>query len=152
VRGLLDFQVLGTQPEEVSHHTLIAICDNRMTLPLAPFARPQGVALRSDAKVFERKAAFARIERAAAARKRPPEKQEQEAKKGNGSGFGGGHDPLIIGLFQKLPPPEADWPVAGRVKWLQTAANIFDLLYKRDGGGIAITTARADRSPRPHDE
>jgi hypothetical protein len=82
----------------------------------------------------------------------PAEKQEQESKKGgNGSGFGGDHDPLIIGLFQKLPPPEADWPVAGRVKWLQTAANIFDLLYKGDGGRISITSARADRSPRPQD-
>jgi hypothetical protein len=46
----------------------------------------------------------------------------------------------------------ADRPVTARVKWLQTAANIFDLLYKGDGGGIAITTARADRSPRPHDQ
>jgi hypothetical protein len=31
------------------------------------------------------------------------------------------------------------------------AANIFDLLYKSDGGGIVVSAARADRSPRPHD-
>jgi hypothetical protein len=26
-----------------------------------------------------------------------------------------------------------EWPVHDRVKWLQTAANIFDLIYKGDG-------------------
>jgi hypothetical protein len=36
-----------------------------------------------------------------------------------------------------------------RKKWLQTAAHIFDLIYKGDGGGIEIILARADRSPRP---
>jgi len=50
-----------------------------------------------------------------------------------------------------MPPPEADWPATGRLKWLQTAANIFDLLYKGDGG-VTVALARADRSPRPHDE
>src|SRR5262249_53437932 len=34
------------------------------------------------------------------------------------------------GLLKTLPEPETDWPSAGRVKWLQTAANIFDLIYK----------------------
>jgi hypothetical protein len=29
--------------------------------------------------------------------------------------------------------------------------NIFDLIYKGDGGGIVVSAARADRSPRPHD-
>lgn len=63
----------------------------------------------------------------------------------------GDHDPLIVGLFQKLPEPEADWPATARLKWLQTAANVFDLLYKGDGG-IVVSLARADRSPRAHDE
>ncbi|AMN43231.1 hypothetical protein [Rhodoplanes sp. Z2-YC6860] len=84
----------------------------------------------------------------------PPadEPQDEKKKGGNGGGFDG-HDPLIIGLFQKLPEPEADWPVAARLKWLQTAANIFDLLYKGDGGGISMSAARAERSPRPqHDD
>ena len=63
-----------------------------------------------------------------------------------------GHDPLILGLFRKLPEPEADWPAAGHLKWLQTAANIFDLLYTVDGGGIVVSLARAERSPRPHDD
>jgi hypothetical protein len=29
-------------------------------------------------------------------------------------------------------------------KWLQTASNVFDLLYTGDGGGIAVTAARAE--------
>ena len=69
---------------------------------------------------------------------------------GGGGGDIGGHDPLILGLFRKLPEPEADWPAAARLKWLQTGANIFDLVYKGEGG-IVVSLARADRSPR-HDD
>lgn len=58
---------------------------------------------------------------------------------------------FIRGLLVTLPGPESDWPSAARVKWLQTAANIFDLIYQGEGGGIAVSAARADRSPRPHD-
>jgi hypothetical protein len=50
--------------------------------------------------------------------------------------------------FQKLPEPDADRPAKDR--WLQTAADIFDLVYKGEGG-IVVGLARADRSPR-HDE
>src|SRR6476646_3426990 len=57
--------------------------------------------------------------------------------------------PFIEGLLKTLPEPETEWKSADRVKWLQTAANIFDLIYKGDGGGISVTAARADRSPRP---
>jgi hypothetical protein len=57
--------------------------------------------------------------------------------------------PFIEGLLKTLPEPETEWKTADRVKWLQTAANIFDLIYKGDGGGISVTIARADRSPRP---
>jgi hypothetical protein len=62
---------------------------------------------------------------------------------------GGNHDPLILGLFQKLPEPDADWPAKDRLKWLQSAANIFDLVYKGEGDRSQL--ARAERSPR-HDE
>jgi len=41
-----------------------------------------------------------------------------------------------------------EWAVAERAKWLQTAANIFDLIYKGEGG-ITVSFARAERSPRP---
>ncbi|MHB1236150.1 MAG: hypothetical protein ACYCY7_01165 [Gallionella sp.] len=43
-------------------------------------------------------------------------------------------NPFILGLLKKLPPPETDWPMAGRIKWLQTAANIFGLIYTETGG------------------
>jgi hypothetical protein len=56
--------------------------------------------------------------------------------------------PFIQGLLQTLPKPETEWAATARVKWLQTAANIFDLIYKGDGG-IKIETAMAQRSPRP---
>ena len=79
-----------------------------------------------------------------------PSLAEPEKKKKGGSGGDFDHDPRIIGLFQKLPEPEADWPAPARLKWLQTAANIFDLLYKGEGG-ITVSMPRAGRSPR-HDE
>jgi hypothetical protein len=54
------------------------------------------------------------------------------ASAGNGAGDGGfgDHDPLVLGLFRKLPEPDEDWPAKDRLKWLQTGANIFDLVYK----------------------
>jgi len=57
----------------------------------------------------------------------------------------------LVGLFRKLPPPEAEWSEGDRLKWLQTAANIFDLVYTGDCGGFVISPARAERSPRPRD-
>ncbi len=56
-----------------------------------------------------------------------------------------GTDPLIQGLFSKLPEPETEWPLAARQKWLQTAANIFDLMYapnQTDAGELAIRVER----------
>jgi hypothetical protein len=56
-----------------------------------------------------------------------------------------GIDPLIQGLFSKLPEPETEWPLAARQKWLQTAANIFDLMYapnQSDAGELAIRVER----------
>ena len=95
--------------------------------------------------------AVAAREEAMPARPADEEKSEREKKK-NGSGGGniGDHDPLILGLFRKLPAPDEDWPAKDRLKWLQTAANIFDLVYKGEGG-IVVSLARAHRSPR-HDE
>lgn len=37
--------------------------------------------------------------------------------------------PFITGLLKTLPAPETDWPVSGRIKWLQAASNIFSLMY-----------------------
>jgi len=60
----------------------------------------------------------------------------EQQKRGNGhSGGGGQYHPFIEGLLQKLPEPETEWQHEARVKWLQTAANIFDLLYTSDTAG-----------------
>lgn len=70
---------------------------------------------------------------------------------GGGGGEGGGTSalhPFIQGLLGELPAPKSDWSAADRIKWLQTAANIFDLIYKGDGG-IEVRHSTAQRSPRP---
>jgi len=52
-----------------------------------------------------------------------------------------GLDPMIHGLFLKLPAPDSEWGLPDRVKWLRTAANIFDLVYSSSGtGDIKIST------------
>ena len=75
----------------------------------------------------------------------PPRDEPQEetpvdtkVKDGSGNGGGGGSSsgnlhPFITGLLQTLPEPGGPWNGADRVKWLQTAASIFGLIYK--GGG-----------------
>jgi hypothetical protein len=81
---------------------------------------------------------------------------ESEGRPGGGAGGNGGGEkprhPFIEGLLKTLPDPDSDeeWPLDKRVKWLQTAANIFDLIYKGEGG-IKVEPATAQRSPRPHD-
>lgn len=37
--------------------------------------------------------------------------------------------PFIEGLLEKLPLPDAEWPLEARARWLTTAANIFSLMY-----------------------
>ena len=55
--------------------------------------------------------------------------EPQNDKGGGGNGGGGQYHPFIQGLLQKLPLPDAEWELKDRAKWLQTAANIFDLMY-----------------------
>lgn len=78
------------------------------------------------------------------------EADDKKRPAGGGDPPGRGLHPFIEGLLQTLPPTESDWPAAARAKWLQSAANIFDLIYKGDGG-IKIEPAVAQRSPRPGD-
>lgn len=57
--------------------------------------------------------------------------------------------PFIQGLIDKLPPPDAEWDLVARAKWLTTAANIFDLMYtggndlglkvKLEGSTLSVT-------------
>ena len=52
--------------------------------------------------------------------------------------------PFIQGLLEKLPQPDAEWSVDDRQKWLQTAAGIFDLMYKSaDGGSVVVECKRS---------
>lgn len=86
----------------------------------------------------------------------PDADEKPEREKGGGGKGGGGErhlHPFIQGLLDTIPdipnPMEKpEWPVPERAKWLQTAANIFDLIYKGEGG-ITVSAARAERSPRP---
>jgi hypothetical protein len=39
------------------------------------------------------------------------------------------YHPFIQGLLSALPPANTQWPVEARKKWLQTAENIFGLIY-----------------------
>ena len=70
-------------------------------------------------------------------------KSAAAAEPNKGSGGGNGPDfsalhPFIQGLLKTLPEPESDWPGSARAKWLQTASNIFDLIYKdKEGDGPA---------------
>jgi hypothetical protein len=84
-----------------------------------------------------------------------PKREDPEHTGGGGTGGGGGgkpRHPFIEGLLQTLPDPDTEkaWSVDKRIKWLQTAANIFDLIYEGEGG-IKVEPAVAPRSPRPHD-
>jgi hypothetical protein len=56
------------------------------------------------------------------------------------------HHPFIQGLLDTLPEPQTNWAIEGRAKWLQAAANIFDLIYK--GTGEIDIRARSEESPQ----
>lgn len=46
--------------------------------------------------------------------------------------------PFVKGLLDKLPPPDTDWAIKDRAKWLTTAANIFDLMYSAPSDEMVI--------------
>ncbi len=56
-----------------------------------------------------------------------------DVRPSGGDGDSGGYHPFIVGLLKTLPPPESEWSVVDRAKWLQTAASIFGLIYKGEG-------------------
>lgn len=67
-----------------------------------------------------------------------PDEAPANLGSGGGNGGGGGNrhgqrHPFIQGLLDTLPQPETTWTIEGRAKWLQAAANIFDLMYKGSG-------------------
>jgi hypothetical protein len=60
--------------------------------------------------------------------------KEEDKGKGAKDDDGSGEErkllhPFIQGLLDKLPKAESEWSIEARKKWLQTAANIFDLMY-----------------------
>lgn len=65
------------------------------------------------------------------------EKQERKEEKHGGGDGGGGSQfhPFIEGLLKTLPQPGTKWTLDGRVKWLQAAAHMFDLIYEADQEG-----------------
>jgi len=67
---------------------------------------------------------------------------ETVAHSGGGDGGNSGMHPFIRGLLGALPEPETLWTIEGRAKWLQAAANIFDLMYKGDGQ-ISVTVTNS---------
>lgn len=84
---------------------------------------------------------------AAGAESEEPRESSDMSGRGKTKSSGGGGselDPFIQGLLTKLPPPDSEWPIEGRLKWLQTAAHIFDLIYKDtdDSQSIDIATKK----------
>lgn len=70
------------------------------------------------------------------------ESGEPKPKNGNGGGDGWGtiQSPLLRGLIEKLPEPDAAWPNDLRRKWLVLAVNIFDSVYTGgDADSITVT-------------
>jgi hypothetical protein len=82
----------------------------------------------------------------------PPRAPIQNDDGGNGGGKRPAEDddtpnvsgfhPFVQGLLDTLPEPKTNWTVEGRAKWLQAAANIFDLIYM-GSGEIHITAKPA---------
>lgn len=68
-------------------------------------------------------------------------------KGGGGGGDGTNLDPLIEGLVKRLPNPGTDWPITERRKWLQAAANNFELIYTStsEQGSLLISVALSDK-------
>jgi hypothetical protein len=60
-------------------------------------------------------------------------------RKHRDGGDGGGRHPLIDGLIATLPVEGTEWEIEARRMWLQTAASIFNLIYKTSGRNTALT-------------
>jgi hypothetical protein len=64
-----------------------------------------------------------------AAGEKPPPKPDESEGNGTGGNDGGGLDPVISALIQKLPKGKTKWSVDDRVTWLQMIAMAFDMAY-----------------------
>jgi hypothetical protein len=80
--------------------------------------------------------------------------QDEINKKNGGGGEGGGggneppkYHPFIAGLLDTLPStgnPKTEWTLQGRQDWLQTAAGIFNLIYKTGADDKGTLTVSVD--------
>jgi hypothetical protein len=66
----------------------------------------------------------------------------------HGGDDGGGRElhPFIRGLLETLPEPKTEWSGRDRVKWLNAAAQIFDLIYEGSDGTIQVVNVKEDKS------
>jgi hypothetical protein len=78
----------------------------------------------------------------------PTEEPEQPEKKNKPKDRDEDEDslhPFIKGLLTKLPKPDDEWPQENRAKWLETAANIFDLLYKNSDDNNRVISIKIEK-------
>jgi hypothetical protein len=73
-------------------------------------------------------------------------KDEGKGAGTGGTGSGGGiRHPFIEGLIQTLPAPNTPWSTKERANWLNTAANIFKIIYQsEDSDDITITVEKGE--------
>jgi hypothetical protein len=95
---------------------------------------------------------------AAAKPKDDEQSQSEQPKNGNGGGDGGDgkkRHPFIEGLLETLPPAalgtaKTEWSFKDRQDWLQTAAGIFNLIYKPgaddEGGAVTVSVTQASKT------
>ncbi|GGG83990.1 hypothetical protein [Edaphobacter dinghuensis] len=77
---------------------------------------------------------------------------QEELERGRRGGGGGGNEPpkyhpFIVGLLDTLPPTstaKTEWTLQGRQDWLQTAAGIFNLIYKTSADDKGTVTVSVD--------
>jgi hypothetical protein len=59
--------------------------------------------------------------------------------------------PFFQGLLEALPEPGAEWPGPERQQWLETARNIFALVYREPAPGSDAAGSRPLDGPSPYD-
>ncbi len=76
----------------------------------------------------------------------PPTSQKGEGAVIKGNEPVGNIHPFIQGLLTTLPDPAEEWETEARMKWLQAAAGIFDLMYRSKEGGSIIVECKKNSS------
>lgn len=88
----------------------------------------------------------------------PPEDAEEKEKAAKKGGNGGGKEPptyhpFIEGLLATLPSTgsqKTEWTLQGRQEWLQTAAGIFNLIYKAGDEDAGSSVQVSVEKPKSH--